>query len=235
MKKMLNCLVIATLLFSFVFTIPAQASSVDYRFLQRYVEYVGADKYDVERGLGGRTYWQEQIDKGLWIGKNRPEKLMGDANIDGKVNAKDALFALNFAVNGNVQTATIASGVKTPFQLGWNSDFGIRYNNGTLSDWGNSPEYWLNYCWYNSPFFADVTKDCVVNSLDALQILKYSVGKAKNFPVGQFNSITIRFQYYPWYTEFASGSFNSFEVINMTEEEFCKKYNYYPDATPTDQ
>ena len=171
MKKVLSCFVITTLLFGFIFSIPSQAERVDLDVLKGYVIKVGAANYYPEReSLGSFGYWQKQIDKGLWTGKNRPEPLMGDADIDGKVDAKDALFALHFSINGNVQTATVASDIRTPLQMRWRDKFGVRYNRGILSDWGNSQEHWLDYCKFNSPFFADVTKDCVVNSLDALQI-----------------------------------------------------------------
>ncbi len=236
MKKRLTVTLAIAMVFCVLFAVPAQAEVVDVDVLERYVIKVGAANYNSRSdSLGSFQYWQKQIDEGLWTGKNRPEPLMGDANIDGKVDAKDALFALHFSINGNVQTTTVASGIKTPVQIQWRDKFGVRYNRGVLSDWGNSQEHWFDYCKFNSPFFADVTKDCVVNSLDALQILKYSVGKAKNFPVGQFNSLTIRFSYYPWYTEYTPGYFDNVELINMTNEEFCEKYHFEYDVTPTDK
>ena len=153
---------------------------------------------------------------------------MGDANIDGKVDAKDALFALSFSVNGNMQTRILVSGSKIAPQSLWVGYFFDANAEGTLLEWVNDPEHWLTYCKYNSPFFADVTKDCVITAVDALEILKYSVGKAKNFPVGDFTTIHDRFQYYPWATEYYPGFFKDNQV-EMTDEEFCEKYNFVMD------
>ena len=234
MKKWINSILVVVLLLS----VPFPASALEFKVLKQYcMEYEKSVGYysSKSENLGSETYWKKQIEENKWTGANRPEPLMGDANIDGRVDAKDALFALNFAVNSNVQTATVAYGSRTPYQMQWSSSFGSAYKNGSLSSFADSKRHWLTYCTYNSPFFADVTKDCVVNSLDALQILKYSVGKAKNFPVGQFNSLTSRFSYYPWYTEYTPGYFDSDNrYIDMTNEEFCEKYRFELDVTPTD-
>ncbi len=237
MKKFLICKVIAILLSVLLFTIPTQAMSI--YWLASYARKQSG--YDWTNGLtttyhvGSEEYWRIRIyEEKSWVGANRPEKLMGDANIDGKVDARDALVALYFGLYGNVQTADVCSIKKTPSYFSWESHFSAAYRNGSLEKHIDSEICCWYYCLYNSPFFADVTKDCVVNSLDALQILKYAVGKAKNFPEGDFTTISRDFKYYPWPTEYYPGIFDDLEV-DMTIEEFCQKYNYYPDATPTDQ
>ena len=179
-------------------------------------------------------YWEEQIKQGRWTGERAPKALMGDANIDGKVTAVDALFALHFAVNGNVQTYSYLSGIRTPPQLNWPNFFLGQYNKNTLLELENSKEFWYDYCRYNSPFFADVTKDCLVNGKDALEILKYCVGKREGFPLDDLTSVLICFSYYPWPTEYYPGIFE--ELRNgITDEEFCEKYNFSLEETPTDR
>ena len=81
---------------------------------------------------------------------------------------------------------------------------------------------------------ADVTGDDAVNAKDALEILKYSGGKAKNFPEGDFTSVTVRFSYYPWPTEYYPGFFED-HLVDMTDKEFCEKYNFNLDVSPTNQ
>lgn len=233
MKKRAIVFAACVLIFSFLFALPAGAITLE--TFRKYFRSVGASYHNSNaKNLGSYSYWEEQINQKRWTGENRPEALMGDANIDGKVNAKDALFALNFSVYGNLQTATLVNGVKTPFQMRWESPLYMAYKEGTLTKLATMEEQWQIYCAYNSPFFADVTKDCIVNALDALAILKYAVGKAKNFPEGDFSSVTVRFSYYPWPTEYYPGFFEDHQV-DMTDEEFCEKYNFHPDVTPTDQ
>ncbi len=221
MKKLISILLIMAL-FGVVLVTPAQAVTRDLM-----VEYIYAKNPSVPKGLpesvGGYNYWKSKIENKEWVGENRPEPLMGDATIDGKVDARDALFALHFTVNGNIQTFLAMMREMSPGCRRWAKYY--------LKD---EEEIWLEYCYYNSPFFADVTKDCCVNSLDALQILKYSVGKAKNFPVGDFTTINEWRMYYPWPTEYYRGIFTDL-TVQMTDEEFRAKYNFYPDATPTDQ
>ena len=226
MKKQIIFSAFLLLLFSFVFAVPTQGLTKE--TLGKYVLKEGGGTYSVsEIRLGHMFYWEKQIEEGKWIGQNRPEPLMGDANIDGKVDAIDALFALHFAVNGNIQTYTVVYGSRTPEQVKWGLYFDEAYHQGVLGEWEKDKEHWLTYCQYNSPFFADVTKDCVVNSKDALEILKYSVGKAKDFPVGDFTTISVRFRYYPWPTEYYPGFFQD-HLVDMTDEEFCEKYNFEP-------
>ena len=224
------------LLFSFSFAIPAQAIPLDLmgRYFRDQGVFLTNANYQYGDFMGDQGYWKQMVEKGKWTGENRPEPLMGDANIDGKVNAVDALFALNFAVRGNVQTAAIAAPMKTSYHASWDGHFNKAYHEGTLYNKETSQEVWLNYCKFNSPFFADVTKDCAVNAKDALQILKYAVGKAKDFPVGDFTSISSRFSYYPWPTEYYPGFFED-HLVDMTDKEFCEKYNFNLDVSPTNQ
>lgn len=232
-KKRLTVLLAFVLLLSFLFALPTGA--VTRETLMKYYRFVGGGDYDPQaKNLGGYHYWEEQINKNKWTGETRPEALMGDANIDGKVNAMDALFALHFSVYGNRQTWIITSHMKTPPQLTWYDPLRKAYKNGTSAKLANDKRQWLTYCWYNSPFFADVTKDCIVNAKDALEILKYSVGKAENFPEGDFTFIDIRFSYYPWPTEYYPGFFED-HLVDMTDKEFCEKYNFNLDVSPTNQ
>ncbi len=221
------------LLFALLFSMPGQALSRD--ILKQYVKKNANLYYNpADENLGGMKYWEKQIDQKRWVGENRPTPLMGDANIDGKVDAVDALFALQFSVYGNIQMYRfIFNAQVSPFYL-FNRDFRAAYNQeGGLVAMTDSTEHWVYYCFYNSPFFADVTKDCVVNSKDALQILKYSVGKTQNFPVGDFTTISGSFSYYPWATEYYPEFFGDL-FLEMADEEFCEKYNYYPNVTQTD-
>lgn len=233
MKKRAIVFVACVLIFSFLFALPAGAITLE--TFGKYFRSVGAAYHDRNaKNFGGYHYWEEQINQKRWTGENRPEALMGDANIDGKVNAKDALFALYFSVYGNVQTDTLINGVKTPVQMTWDSPLYMAHRDGNLLKAANSVYHWRIYCIYNSPFFADVTKDCIVNAKDALEILKYSVGKAKNFPEGDFTSVTVRFSYYPWPTEYYPGFFED-HLVDMTDKEFCEKYNFNLDVSPTNQ
>ena len=237
MKKRISVIIVMALLFCTLFSVPTHAL-VSKKVWMNYIgqgAYItnSADKW-YQEFLGNKSYWQEGINKETWTGETRPERMMGDANIDGKITAADALVALHFAVNGNIQTYTIISGAGTPEQLRWPGKFSGKYREGTLLEEINSPENWLTYCYYNSPFFADVTKDCVVNAKDALKILQYCVGKAEDFPVGDFTTIIGRFCYYPWPTEYYPGIFEELS-ISMTDEEFCEKYNFSLEETPTDK
>ncbi len=238
MKKKIAFLLVAVLIFGTVFAVPAQAN-VSKSVLYPYLRNQSGSTYNDSLSKlypGSYEYWRIRIfEEKSWVGANRPEKRMGDANIDGKVDARDALMALYYGLYGNVLTAEILSTKKTPAIIKWTSSFQGYYDSNRLEGQVNNNSFCWQYCHYNSAFFADVTKDCVVNSLDALQILKYSVGKAKNFPEGDFTTLHSRFHYYPWPTEYYPGFFGGDFINNMTDEEFCQKYNYYPDATPTDQ
>ena len=232
MKKRLIFIVVFALLFSNLFAMSPRALTI--QTFRSYFRSIGGSYYNPnDKNLGSVAYWDEQIEKGKWTGENRPKPLMGDANIDGKVDAKDALFALCFSLYGNIQTDTLTSGVKTPYQMTWASPLNNAYYNNQLEKRANSIEHWRTYCVFNSPFFADVTKDCVVNAKDALEILKYSVGKARDFPVGDFTSVTERFSYYPWPTEYYPGFFQD-HLVDMTDEEFCEKYNFESTVTAAD-
>lgn len=210
MKKRLLSFIIMVIVCSLLFSVPAQATYVD--DIKVEVMKQSGWQYTGKYHMGSELYWQDQINNKRWTGENRPEALMGDANIDGKVNAVDALFALYFGLYGNCQTAILISGRKTPPVVGWDSDFFYAYNKGTIERKADSETYWFDYCRLNSPFFADVTKDCVVNAKDALEILKYSVGKAKDFPVGNFTTIVNRFVYYPWPDEYYPNFFTDLYV-----------------------
>ena len=236
MKKRMVSVVAVLLLFAFLFTVPCQA--VTLYGLARYARsQAGSSRDGIEykNYLGSWKYWETRVmEEKSWVGENRPEPLMGDANIDGKVTAEDALFALHFAVNGNYQTYTVVSGVKSDLQSKYRSKLSGAYSSGKISELAASTDFWIMYCTFNSSFFADVTKDCVVNAKDALEILKYSVGRAKNFPEGDFTFYITRFSYLPWPTEYYPGFFEE-HLIDMTDEEFCEKYNFSLDVSPTDK
>ena len=85
MKKVSSCFVITTLLLSFIFTVPSQAENwITTDFLASYIVKSGGAHYDSKsNSLGSNSYWDEQIEGNQWVGKTRPEPLMGDANIDG--------------------------------------------------------------------------------------------------------------------------------------------------------
>ena len=234
MKKRLFILLIYVLIFSCgSFCIPTQALSK--------TVYV---KYAIQQGnallsgggnsLGGYDYWKNKIESNQWNGNERPVPCMGDSNIDGKVNAIDALFALKHAVYGNALTAEAVSGARRPPVAGWHVELEDAYNRGSLVQLAQDKEVWIDYCRYNSAFFADVTKDCVVNAKDALEILKYSVGKAKDFPEGNFTTIFGRFCYWHWPTEFSPETYPD-KFISITDQQFCEKYNFAWNVTPTDQ
>lgn len=228
MKKQFFVLITFILLFSIFFSMPTQALSKG--IMWSYILESGYQmKRPISESFGSRIYWENQIANGKWTGENRPEPLMGDANIDGKVNAVDALFALYFAINGNVATDAALSDVRTPYSMQWDSTCRGAFYKGTQQKLAESTDTWLTYCYYNSPFFADVTKDCMVTAQDALEILKYSVGKAENFPVGDFTSIYGRFCYYIWPTEYYPELAQDY-YVEMTDEEFCEKYNFEPET-----
>ena len=234
MKKRAIVFIACVLLLSFLFVLPSEA--VSGALVRTYLLKNATRGYNSETdSLGSRKYWERQIKEKKWKGETRPEPLMGDANIDGKVNAVDALFALHFSVYGNVQTAIGMSGLAQAHRWEWQRQLEWAYKNGTVQKLADSTDTWLRYCQMNSPFFADVTKDCNVNAKDALEILKYSVGKAKDFPEGDFTSVFGgRFGYYPWPTEYYPDIWRELDS-DMTDAEFCEKYNFYPDVSPTDQ
>ena len=238
MKKRTVCLIVLTLLFSLLFSIPSQAAVFSGRNLSRYVQLQAGSATDKTWSVihpGSRRYWEIlTIEEKSWGVDDRPEPLMGDANIDGKITAADALVALYFAIYGNIQTREVVTPPKTPNVISWNSYFMGYYKDDLMEEMINSSTICRNYCQYNSPFFADVTKDCVVNAKDALEILKYCVGKAEDFPVGDFTTISRNFMYFPWPTEYYPGIFEELEVP-ITVEEFCEKYNFSLEETPTDQ
>lgn len=237
-KKLVFCLSVM-LLFSVLFSSAFAQEWVNHNVIRSYLYQQGAHHVNVyyKRNsdfLGNRKHWKRMIENGNWKGETRPDPTMGDANIDGKVNAIDALFALHFSVNGNIQTYTACDTAMTPPTLKWPGNFSTEYHNGTLLQKVELEEFWVEYCFYNSPFFADVTKDCNVNAKDALKILQYSVGITNDFPIGDLTSPSNRFCYYPWPTEYYIGVFNDL-VVDMTVEEFCEKYNFDWDISPTDQ
>ena len=163
--------------------------------------------------VGSYTYWQDRIiEQKNWDGKNCPAPMMGDANLDGKVDTKDALVALWFGLNGNVLTIHVVSPARQSVATQFNHLLEDDYHNGTISEVMDNPNFWVLYCQFNSPFFADVTKDCVVNSKDALHILRYTVGKATNFPVNDFTSVSWDFVYLPKPDEYYSGIYNDLVV-----------------------
>ena len=60
-----------TLLFSFTFSVPAQAV-VNTKVLQRYIYLAGGGAFrDEVTCLGSWSYWEKQIEEGLWTGENR--------------------------------------------------------------------------------------------------------------------------------------------------------------------
>ncbi len=230
MRKKLISILLIMALFGVVLVTPTQALSSD--LFKRYIALKGGTQYNYKNeNLGSEPYWNDRINNGLWTGENRPAPLMGDANIDGKVDAMDALFALNFSVYGNLQTVSIIDGSKKP-PVDWMRSLSVHYNEGTLSKVATTQRHWLNYCRMNSPFFADVTKDCIVNALDALQILKYSVNTAKDFPEGDFTTIHGRFLYHPWATEYYPELYWDL-CVEITDEEFCEKYHFEYEVSPT--
>lgn len=235
MKKHVICFVAICLLFSIVFIMPSQALS-----RELFYNYVKENNSVSLSGgatggeMGGAQYWRNRINSNLWDGDNRPAPLMGDANIDGKVDARDALMALHYAVNGSDLTSIAISGVKTPPYMSWESQLAVAYHAGNLDELAQSQDVWFHYCFYNSSFFADVTKDCIINAKDALKILKYAVGKEEGFPVGDFTTINSRFMYWVWPTDYSPGIYDGLHV-GITDQEFCEKYNFNLDVSPTDQ
>lgn len=195
MKKYIAMILCVTLLTAAVFSIPAQAADSLGLGIS-----VGGDL--AKDYFGSVTYWRNWVKNQETI--HRPQPLMGDANIDGTVNAADALFALHFAVNGNIQTSQYLSPPKTPNYLRVTSKLNRLYGDELLQLEGDSGYMWY-YCIFNSPFFADVNKDCVVNAVDALAILKYAVGKGEDFPVDDFTTKSQLFFYFPWPDEYYPG------------------------------
>lgn len=220
MKKQVLWFVSMILVFGILFSVPANALDM-FRFSKETAKKGGA--FWVGEGSilhpGSVEYWRLRIMvEKSWDGANRPQPLMGDANIDGKVDAQDALFALYFGMYGNEQTHQLAQNIKTPYILRAEEDIYLDCYQGNIDKAVNSPEFWLTYCRMNSPFFADVTKDCVVNALDALLILKYSVGTAKHFPENDFSSLAPHyFLYYVWPTEYTLMFYEKEFVITPTD------------------
>ena len=238
MKKRLISMVVALLTVVFLWTTLVQAH-VDIYKLAAYVSKQSGSKFvagEIKYHPGSMEYWRVRVyEEKSWTGVNRPEKLMGDANIDGKVDARDALIALYFGVYGNIQTMSVSTPPKTSYVLSWDDIYSAYpYKGEELEKKINSELFCWYYCQYNSPFFADVTKDCVANAKDALEILKYAVGKAEDFPEGDFTTISRDFNYFPWPTEYYPGIFKDLQV-EITDQEFYEKYNVSWNISPTDQ
>ncbi len=235
MKKHLICMAVIMLLLGTLFSIPSHALSreVFYNYVKQN-NSVSLDGGPNEGKMGSAQYWRNRINENRWTGENRPEPLMGDANIDGKVDAGDALMTLHYAVNGSDLTHIAISGIKTPPYMSWESQLTLAYNTGGLDELAQNQDVWFEYCFYNSSFFADVTKDCIINAKDALLILKYSVDKAQGFPQGDFTTINSRFMYWIWPTDYYLGAYDGL-CVNITDQEFCQKFNFEFVVTPTDE
>ncbi len=161
-KKLVFCLSVM-LLFSVLFSSAFAQDWANHSVIRSYLFQQGAAQVNVNYKknsdfLGNRNYWERMIEKGDWKGETRPDPIMGDANIDGKVNAIDALFALHFSVNGNIQTYTACDGAMTPPTVKWPSNFSTEYHNGTLLQKVELEEFWVEYCFYNSPFLQTLPK-----------------------------------------------------------------------------
>ena len=214
MRKRLTATIAVVMVFCTLFLVPAQA--YDYPDHYGYITSQSGSKYTGENvyHLGSELYWKEQIERDLFNASTRKEPRMGDADLDGRVTARDALFALYFGLYGNYQTAFVTANYRSPLA----NKLKPVFHSAEVTK-----ETCLLYCRMNSPFFADVTKDCVVNAKDALEILKYAVGKAKDFPENDFTSCSFNFIYCPWPGEYYDG----FHQDLYKDRDF-------PAATPTD-
>ncbi len=200
MKKMIALFMAFVSLIAF--SIPSNAESIvtENGYRVEDIDFLYTGVYH-----GSMTYWKNMVESGEITPDDIPKAMLGDANLDGKVNAVDALFALNFAVYGNIQCVMFSGDEETWPTVRWESTLTDHLKAGTLEEYATTSENLLTYCQYNSPFFANVIKDYTVNAADALAILKYSVGDRTVFSTENLNCVRFWFYYYPWPTEYYSG------------------------------
>ncbi len=200
MKRMISLFMVFVCLFAF--SIPANATAITTKYGYRVEDF---DFFEEGIYYGSMTYWENKVESGEITPDDIPKAMLGDANLDGKVNAVDALFALNFAVYGNIQCLAFSIGATTPLTIRWEGILSDHLKAGTLEEYAKTSENLLTYCQYNSPFFANVNKDNAINAADALAILKYSVGDHTVFSTQDLSGLKHWFFYYPWPTEYYDG------------------------------
>ena len=216
MKERISVFILILLVFCLSFSGTAQAVSITDLMEEPGGRWIGSTMDHI----GSYTYWERVIfEEKRWKSENCPDPIMGDANIDGKVNAVDALAALYFGLYGNYLTCQVSGLAKQTMVHSLTNKF----NNYDVTYLQKSDGFWVMYCRINSPFFADVTKDCIVNAKDSLEILKYSVGKPVNFSENDFTSITPYFVYVPKPEDYFPGFYDDLVVKQPS------------DVTPSDQ
>ncbi len=210
MKKYIRLLCCLAIVFSLVFCIPVNAANNSW-------------PYGEEETLGSYRWWHNYCKNEMDNYDEPPASpLMGDANLDGKINAVDALFALNFGVNGNLLTRQKTASdnrlprPKTPPIVSMKSNLSTAYKTGKILDRIGTLGNMHVYCAINSPFFADVSKDCNVDATDALMILKYAVGKSQEFDTKDFTTTSTLFCFWPWPTDYYPGIFSDYLVEPVT-------------------
>ncbi len=167
------------------------------------------------------AYFENMLDNGLM--EQYTPCIPGDANFNGKVDAQDALFALVYSLS--VASYKAADGMIKTVPNGYPNN--IYYRGFRRVGWGNSlkvafegnfrnyyiqkqtdPDYEsmllkIRYYRMNSALMVDVNVDDTCNSVDALYILKYVVGKIDEFPRKGTESVdeNSNMFYVPWIEE----------------------------------
>ncbi len=178
------------------------------------------------------SHWTAYKEAGKFdITAEKTELLLGDATIDGTVDASDALFALIYGLDMPSFDETVASDGKRVSHYNlyywgftdWPGKYGFltkacmerkyqRYRQGDrLESFTANSVYYQ----FNSALMADVSNDGFSNAVDALLILQYAVGKIDAFPRTDFSSKGCMF-YVPWFNEWEPGM-----IWNDDIEEKC--------------
>ena len=176
--------------------------------------------------------------------KEKPNLMVGDVNIDGKINAADAIFAMYYIgyfrvgtydgqyyyVPNNpyyeVEMPELTMDAVTNFRQPYATNC-CRYlndfkGNNMYQNENHLSAIGYNYYRMNSALMADTNYDGKVNAADALLILKYAVGKIDSFPRKDFSTTrdTWPMYYVPWPDE--EFDLDSFIFIrkNLFPEEY---------------
>ncbi len=167
-------------------------------------------------GIGGflSDYWIRRV----MTGRHEPDGpvwQIGDVTLDGKINAADALMALQYGLYDSLSSSD--SGFNDFFYSAYTyaEDSYIRYYQRVAAkdDRVNTDKFTIrreDVRWSvmknNAHWLSDTSGDNRVNAVDALYILQYATGKRKAFPRTDF-SCPERTAFLMWPSQWRPGMF----------------------------
>ena len=170
----------------------------------------------------------------------KPELILGDATVDGKVDATDALFALIYGLDMPFDETAYKGGRVSKNNLYYRGISYVDYP-GVYGSWIKidlerrymyyDQEFYFNqvaglanlFYRYNSALVADVSNDGFSNAVDAMLILQYAVGKIDAFPRTDFSSKGNMF-YVPWYDEWEPGMLWNEDIEEKTDSGYYSAF-----------